>query len=101
MTAPDKVYSIWLMTSIKEHAVIGEEGGGRLIIKQSKSSDTVYYATWDGEKYRSKGGVWSFFATWEAAHTAAIAICQKRIADAKKEIASNERAIKKLEGMKE
>lgn len=93
MTAtPDKVYSIWLMTGIKEHKVIEthetyiliRHGGTRMAIK-------LLDGVMDSRHY---------YPTWDAAHTAAIAKCQERIKQAKKEIKSNERAVKKLEEMK-
>lgn len=95
-TRPDYVYSIWLMTGIKKHQVMGLLNGNRLAIRHN-GSYTAGASLLDNGTYKWESYI--YYPTWEAAHTAAIAKCQMNIAKAEIEIRSNRRAIKKLEAL--
>lgn len=94
---PDKVYSIWGLTGIKAHKVMGWFNN-RLAIRHNGSNTAGAKPLSDGT---FEWGSYIYYPTWEAAHTAALAKCNERIKQAEKEIKSSQRAIKKLEGMKE
>lgn len=101
MTPPDTVYSIWLMTGIKARKVLGSKVHGDGVGLLIKDGFEVYGRPLDDGTWKDDNYNQIYYPTWEAAHEAALAKCHKKIAQAKKEIASSERAIKKLEAMRE
>lgn len=82
------VYSIWLLAGIKEHEVVGSDGEYLLIQHGGRTVKALVSVNGD------------YYPTRETAVDAAIARCQKSIAQAEKEIKSNRNAIRKLEGMR-